>query len=242
MRGLVMPDKFIGLAEDTEVILPLGEWMLRQACADAARWPRHWKLAVNVSPVQFRSGDLAQSVIAAVKSSRLSAQRLELEITESVMLLDSESNLHTLNQLRDAKVRIVMDDFGAGYSSLSYLRKFRFDGIKVDRSLVQELPHNLECIAIVRALAGIAVSLGIGTTAEGVETVEQLQHVRQEGYNDAQGFLFGPPRTASEIEAIVARRHVETAMDASVLDEKEGTLPVFVSRSPTETRTVKLRA
>jgi diguanylate cyclase (GGDEF)-like protein len=241
-RGLVMPDKFIGLAEDTEVILPLGEWLLRRACADAARWPGHWKLAVNLSPVQFRSGDLAQSVIAAVKSSRLSAQRLELEITESVMLQDSELNLNTLHQLRDAKIRIVMDDFGAGYSSLSYLRKFRFDGIKVDRSLIVELPHNLECIAIVRAVAGIAVSLGICTTAEGVETVEQLRHVRQEGYNDAQGFLFGPPRTASEIEAFIARCPVEKAVDTAVNDGKVSTLPVFASRPAAEMPTVKLRA
>jgi diguanylate cyclase (GGDEF)-like protein len=208
-RGLVMPDEFIGLAEDTEVILPLGEWVLRRACADATRWPKHWKLAVNLSPVQFRSGDLAQSVIAALKLSRLPAQRLELEITESVILPDSETTFHTLKQLRDAGVRIVMDDFGAGFSSLSYLRKFRFDGIKVDRSLIKELPNNPECSAIVRAVAGIAISLGIGTTAEGVETAEQLRRVRQEGYNDAQGFLFGQPRTAGEIEALIARGAVE---------------------------------
>jgi diguanylate cyclase (GGDEF)-like protein len=241
-RGLVMPDEFIGLAEDTEVILPLGEWLLRRACSDTAKWPKHWKLAVNLSPVQFRSGDLAQSVIAAVKSSKLSTQRLELEITESVILRDSESNLHTLNQLRDAGVRIVMDDFGAGYSSLSYLRKFRFDGIKVDRSLIKELPNSPECVAIVRAVAGIAVSLGIGTTAEGVETVEQLRQVRQEGYNDAQGFLFGPPRTASEIEAFIARCPVENAIDAAVNNGKVSTLPVFGSSSPMKMCTVKLRA
>jgi diguanylate cyclase (GGDEF)-like protein len=241
-RGLVMPDEFIGLAEDTEVIVPLGEWLLQKACTDTARWPAHWKLAVNLSPVQFRSGDLAQSVIAALKLSKLSAQRLELEITESVILPDSESTFHTLNQLRDAGVKIVMDDFGAGYSSLSYLRKFRFDGIKVDRSLIKELPDNPECSAIVRAVAGIAVSLGIGTTAEGVETVEQLRRVRQEGYDDAQGFLFGPPRTLSEVEAFVTRRPVENAVEAAVNIGKVSALPIFGSRSPKDIRTVNLRA
>jgi predicted signal transduction protein with EAL and GGDEF domain len=228
-RGLVMPDEFIGLAEETEVILPLGEWLLRRACNDTARWPEHWKLAVNLSPVQFRSGDLAQSVIAALKLSRLSAQRLELEITESVILPDSDSTFRTLNQLRDAGVGIVMDDFGAGYSSLSYLRKFRFDGIKVDRSLIKELPDNPECNAIVRAVAGIAVSLGIGTTAEGVETAEQLRCVRQEGYNDAQGFLFGPARKASEIEAFIARGSMEN-LEAAVENGNVSALPVFASR------------
>ena len=227
-RGLVMPDEFIGLAEDTEVILPLGEWLLRRACADATRWPKEWKLAVNLSPVQFRSGDLAQSVIAALRLSRLPAQRLELEITESVILPDSETTFHTLKQLRDAGVKIVMDDFGAGYSSLSYLRKFRFDGIKVDRSLINELPDNPECSAIVRAVAGIAISLGIGTTAEGVETAEQLRHVRQEGYDDAQGFLFGKPRTVGEIEAFIARGPVETP-GAAVDNENVSALPVFGS-------------
>jgi EAL domain-containing protein (putative c-di-GMP-specific phosphodiesterase class I) len=135
-----------------------------------------------------------------------------------------------------------MDDFGAGYSSLSYLRKFRFDGIKVDRSLIKELPDNPECSAIVRAVAGIAVSLGIGTTAEGVETVEQLRRVRQEGYNDAQGFLFGPPRTASEVEAFIARCSVGNAVEAAVNNGRLTALPIFGSRSPTEISTVKLRA
>jgi EAL domain-containing protein (putative c-di-GMP-specific phosphodiesterase class I) len=223
-----MPDEFIGLAEDTEVILPLGEWLLRRACSDATRWPEHWKLAVNLSPVQFRSGDLAQSVAEALKLSGLSARRLELEITESVILPDSDSTFHTLNQLRDAGIKIVMDDFGAGYSSLSYLRKFRFDGIKVDRSLIRELPDNPECNAIVRAVAGIAVSLGIGTTAEGVETAEQLRCVRQESYNDAQGFLFGPPRKASEIDASIARGSMQN-LGAVVDNGSVGTLPVFGS-------------
>ena len=129
-----------------------------------------------------------------------------------------------------------------GYSSLSYLRKFRFDGIKVDRSLIRELPDNPECSAIVRAVAGIAVSLGIGTTAEGVETVEQLRRVSQEGYNDAQGFLFGPPMTVSEIEAFIGRRPVESAADAAVNGGKVSTLPIFGLRSPTGICTVKLRA
>jgi diguanylate cyclase (GGDEF)-like protein len=241
-RGLVMPDEFIPLAEDTEMIVPLGEWLLRRACSDTARWPKHWKLAINLSPVQFRSGDLAQSVIAALKLSGLSSQRLELEITESVILPDSDSTFHTLNQLRDAGIRIVMDDFGAGYSSLGYLRKFRFDGIKVDRSLIKELPDNPECNAIVRAVAGIAGSLGIGTIAEGVETVEQLRHVRHEGYNGAQGFLFGPTRKASEIEAFIARCPAENPVDAAVNNGKIGALPGFGPMSLTKMCTGAARA
>jgi diguanylate cyclase (GGDEF)-like protein len=202
--GLLLPSEFMHLAEDTELISPIGEWVLRQSCSDAVRWPQHWKLAVNVSPVQFRLGDLAHSVIQALHVTRMPAGRLELEITESVMLQDTEANLGTLKQLREAGVRIVMDDFGAGYSSLSYLRKFHFDGLKVDRSLVSEALDNPECRAILQAVAGIAAALGISTTAEGVETVEQLQHVRSEGYTDAQGFLFGASRTAYEIEGFIA--------------------------------------
>jgi diguanylate cyclase (GGDEF)-like protein len=241
-QGLVMPDRFIGLAEDTEIIFSLGDWLLHRACADTARWPAHWKLAVNLSPVQFRNRDLAQSVVAAMKSSRLSARRLELEITESVILPDSESNFRTLNQLREAGVRIVMDDFGAGYSSLSYLRKFRFDGIKVDRSLIKELPNNPECGAIVRAVAGIATSLGIATTAEGVETAQQLRQLRQEGYDDAQGFLFGPTRTAREIEDFIARSPAGDTVGSAAEAGKVSTLPVLGSRSARQSRAVQLRA
>jgi EAL domain-containing protein (putative c-di-GMP-specific phosphodiesterase class I) len=241
--GLVMPDQFIRIAEDTEIISSLGEWLLRRACADTARWPKHWKLAVNLSPVQFRSGDLAQSVIAATRSSDLSARRLELEITESVILPDSETNFRTLHQLREAGVGIVMDDFGAGYSSLSYLRKFRFDGIKVDRSLIKELPHNPECSAIVRAVAGIAASLGIGATAEGVETAGQLRQVRQEGFDDAQGFLFGPARTAREIEDFIARSPAgDVVGSAAEAGKVVSTLPVLGSRSAWPTRAVQRRA
>jgi diguanylate cyclase (GGDEF)-like protein len=214
--GLLLPGEFMHLAEDTELILPIGEWLLRQSCSDAARWPRHWKLAVNVSPVQFRPGNLAESVIAALQSTRMPATRLELEITESVILQDNDANLGTLKQLREAGVRIVMDDFGAGYSSLSYLRKFQFDGLKVDRSLVSEALNSLECRAILQAVAGIAATLSISTTAEGVETVEQLQHVRSEGYTDAQGFLFGAWRTAHEIEEFMARSRNGSAVDATV--------------------------
>jgi diguanylate cyclase (GGDEF)-like protein len=204
-RGLVTPDEFIALAEDTKVILPLGDWVLWQACSDAAKWPRHLTLAVNLSPIQFKKSDLAQCVARALASAGISAKRLELEITESALLQHSESTLDTLRQLRNTGVRIVMDDFGVGHSSLGYLCKFPFDGIKIDRTFVKALPQNAECLAIVRAAVGIASSMRIAATAEGVETPEQLEQVRAEGCTSAQGFLFSPSMSASECEAFMSR-------------------------------------
>jgi diguanylate cyclase (GGDEF)-like protein len=204
-RGLVTPDEFIALAEDTKVILPLGDWVLWQACSDAAKWPRHLTLAVNLSPIQFKKSDLAQCVARALASAGISAKRLELEITESALLQHSESTLDTLRQLRNTGVRIVMDDFGVGHSSLGYLCKFPFDGIKIDRTFVKALPQNAECLAIVRAAVGIASSMRISATAEGVETPEQLEQVRAEGCTSAQGFLFSPSMSASECEAFMSR-------------------------------------
>jgi diguanylate cyclase (GGDEF)-like protein len=204
-RGPVTPDEFIALAEDTKVILPLGDWVLWQACSDAAKWPRHLTLAVNLSPIQFKKSDLAQCVARALASAGISAKRLELEITESALLQHSESTLDTLRQLRNTGVRIVMDDFGVGHSSLGYLCKFPFDGIKIDRTFVKALPQNAECLAIVRAAVGIASSMRISATAEGVETPEQLEQVRAEGCTSAQGFLFSPSMSASECEAFMSR-------------------------------------
>jgi len=204
-RGMISPADFIPVAEDIGLIVGLGEWVLRQACAEAANWPSEVKIAVNLSPVQFRSRNLVQAVIGALAQSGLSPHRLELEITESVFLAETEANLATLHQMRDLGVRISMDDFGTGYSSLSYLRSFPFDKIKIDRSFVQDLAQRPDCLAIVRAIAGLGRSLNITTTAEGVETQAQLEWLREEGCNEVQGFLFSPARPAAEIAALIAR-------------------------------------
>ena len=204
-RGMISPADFIPVAEDIGLIVGLGEWVLRQACAEAASWPSDVKVAVNLSPVQFRSRNLVQAVIGALAQSGLSPRRLELEITESVFLAETEANLATLHQLRDLGVRISMDDFGTGYSSLSYLRSFPFDKIKIDRSFVQDLAQRPDCLAIVRAITGLGRSLNITTTAEGVETQAQLDWLRAEGCNEVQGYLFSAARPADEINALLAR-------------------------------------
>ena len=167
-------------------------------------WPKDVKVAVNLSPVQFRSRNLVQAVISALGRSGLSPRRLELEITESVFLAETESNLAILHQLRELGVSISMDDFGTGYSSLSYLRSFPFDKIKIDRSFVKDLAEREDCVAIVRAISGLGRSLNITTTAEGVETTDQLDWLRAEGCNEVQGFLFSAARPAAEIAALLA--------------------------------------
>ena len=198
-RGMVGPAEFIPLAEEIGLIVPLGEWVLRKACTEAVKWPADLKFAVNLSPAQFRSRGVVQAVLTALAYSGLLASRLELEITESVLLGETDANLATLHQLREIGVRISMDDFGTGYSSLSYLRCFPFDKIKIDRSFVRELSERPDCLAIIRAVAGLGMSLGIATTAEGVETQEQLERLRGEGCTEVQGYFFSAPRPASEI-------------------------------------------
>jgi diguanylate cyclase (GGDEF)-like protein/PAS domain S-box-containing protein len=212
-RGMVSPAEFIPIAEETGLIVPLGEWVLRQACAEAATWSCDVKVAVNLSPVQFKSRNLVQTVMSALAYSRLPASRLELEITESVLLDENEANIDTLHRLRALGVRISMDDFGTGYSSLGYLRSFPFDKIKIDQSFVRELAQRPDCMAIIRAIAGLGTSLGIATTAEGVETNEQLERLRAEGCTEAQGYLFSEPRPRGEIEGLLAsiRPSVENA-------------------------------
>jgi diguanylate cyclase (GGDEF)-like protein len=204
-RGFIPPEEFIPLAEEIGVIGPLGEWVLRQACADAVNWPENVRVAVNLSPVQFKHGGLLAAVANALAASGLPASRLDLEITESVLLEKTDVNLATLNQLSDLGVRISMDDFGTGYSSLSYLRSFRFDKIKIDRSFVRDLANNSDSLAIVRAIADLGASFGMTIIAEGVETADQLKHIEFEGCTEVQGFLFSPPRPASEIPFIIAR-------------------------------------
>jgi len=204
-RGLVSPAAFIPLAEETGLIAPLGEWVLRNACTEARNWPDHVSLAVNLSTVQFRSKNLVATVMSAIAVSGISAKRLELEITETVMLTNSEETMATLHQLRALGVRIAMDDFGTGYSSLSYLSKFPFDKIKIDQSFVRTLDQKVDNIAIIRAVAGLGANLGMTTTAEGVETNEQLDLVRREGCNEVQGFLFSRPQPASELPLLLSR-------------------------------------
>jgi predicted signal transduction protein with EAL and GGDEF domain len=204
-KGMISPADFIPVAEDIGLIVTLGEWVLRRACTEAAKWPDDIKVAVNLSPVQFRSRNLVQVVVAALAYSGLSPHRLELEITESVFLAETETNLATLHQLRALGVRISMDDFGTGYSSLSYLRSFPFDKIKIDRSFVKDLVERPDCVAIVRAISGLGRSMNITTTAEGVETVDQLDWLRAEGCNEVQGFLFSPAKPASEIADLLRR-------------------------------------
>ena len=187
--------------------MPLGEWVIRQACATAARGRATSAIAVNLSPVQFRSPGLVQVVVGALAASGLAADRLELEITETLLLQDSEATLATLYQLRELGVRIAMDDFGTGYSSLSYLQSFPFDKIKIDRSFVKDIADGVGSLNIVRAVAALANGLGMATTAEGVETEEQLETVRVGGLHRDAGLPVQPAACRpSEIEPFL-RRH-----------------------------------
>jgi predicted signal transduction protein with EAL and GGDEF domain len=206
-RGMIAPGAFIPLAEETGLIVPIGEWAIRQACATAGRWPGDFKLAINLSPVQFRNPGLLNTIVSALAISGLAPERLELEITETILLQDGETTLATLYRLRELGVRIVMDDFGTGYSSLSYLQSFPFDKIKIDRSFVKDIAENQGSLNIVRAVAALAKGLGMAATAEGVETLEQLNSIRAEGCSEMQGFLFSRPLPAHEIEQLILRRH-----------------------------------
>jgi diguanylate cyclase (GGDEF)-like protein len=205
LRGMISPVNFIPLAEETGLIVQLGDWVLRQACTDASGWPQDVDVAVNLSPVQFKNPNLVSQVKAALHASGLPAHRLELEITESVLLQNSAATLAVLHELRGFGVRISLDDFGTGYSSLSYLRSFPFDKIKIDRSFVSELATRDDSMAIVRAVTGLGKSLGIVTTAEGVETEAQFELLRREGCTQAQGYLFSQPRPAAEVNAMLSR-------------------------------------
>jgi EAL domain-containing protein (putative c-di-GMP-specific phosphodiesterase class I) len=202
-RGMVSPAEFIPVAEQIGLIDQLGEWVLRTACAEAATWPEHLKLAVNVSPVQFRSDTLPLKVIAALAASGLSAGRLELEITEAVLIQDDEAALAILHQLRTIGVRIALDDFGTGYSSLSYLERFPFDKIKIDRCFITGVaePNGSSCI--VQAVVTIATARNMTTTAEGVETEPQKEALRALGCTQMQGYLFSPARTAADIKQLL---------------------------------------
>lgn len=203
VRGTVPPGAFIPLAEEIGTIIPIDEWVLRQACLAAASWPDDLRVSVNLSPVQFKARDLVGTVRAALQDSGLAPDRLELEITETVMLEDTAATLATLHELRGLGVRIAMDDFGTGYSSLSYLRCFPFDRIKIDQSFVRELGRQRDCDAIVRAVIALGGELGMATTAEGVETPEQLRVLAQAGCSDIQGYLFSRPVPFDQIPFVL---------------------------------------
>jgi len=203
-KGLIPPADFIPLAEETGLINPIGDWVLRQACMDAADWPAGLQIAVNLSPVQLRNRALPRLVILALAAARLDPKRLELEITETALLKDDEALLASLHHLRALGVRIAMDDFGTGYSSLKYLRSFPFDKIKIDRSFVNELGIRLDSAAIVRAVAELGRSLAMTTTAEGVETEAQLAHLKHEGCTEVQGYLFSRPCPAGELASLIS--------------------------------------
>jgi diguanylate cyclase (GGDEF)-like protein len=195
----ISPTEFIPIAEETGLIVPIGEWVLREACQFAATWPGTARIAVNLSAMQFRNRDLVQSVRSALAEADLPPTRLELEITESLLLAENEQVLATLHQLRALGVRISMDDFGTGYSSLSYLRSFPFDKIKIDRSFMRDLSRRSDSLAIIKAVIGLGQSLGMAVTAEGVETQEQLDLVRNNGCDEVQGFLFSPPLPPAQL-------------------------------------------
>lgn len=217
VRGMVAPAKFIPLAEETGLIVPIGEWVLRQACAEAAGWPDDLKVAVNLSPVQFKKGNLPQVVFATLASAGLPAARLELEITESIFLAESKTNLATLRRLRALGVAISMDDFGTGYSGLSYLRAFPFDKIKIDRSFISELGESADCMAIIKAITNLGSNLGIPTLAEGVETKKQLSWLREAGCTEMQGYLFSRPVPASEIAGLLSSQRMSRQADQYLL-------------------------
>jgi diguanylate cyclase (GGDEF)-like protein len=214
--GMISPAQFIPLAEELGLIIPIGEWVLHEACREAASWPTGIKVAVNLSPVQFRSEAFVLVVEHALAQSGLPANRLEVEITESALLQDTDKVLATLHRLRQMGLRIVVDDFGTGYSSLSYLRKFPFDKLKIDQSFVREMETRPDCRAIVKAIAGLASQLGITTTAEGVETVEQLDQIRQAGCGEAQGFYFDRPQPKALIRRWFGNRPKEVAAVAQL--------------------------
>jgi diguanylate cyclase (GGDEF)-like protein/PAS domain S-box-containing protein len=213
-RGVVSPVEFIPVAEEIGLIVPLGEWVLRTACAQAALWPDDIKVAVNLSPIQVMNENLVATVVGALAAAGLPAQRLELEITESVLMQNTQTTLATLHRLRELGVKISMDDFGTGYSSLSYLRSFPFDKIKIDRCFISGLADGDDSVAIVLAIAGLAKNLGITTTAEGVETKQQMQQVKALGCTEMQGFLFSPPRRVEELAPMFRLRSARKATAA----------------------------
>ena len=205
-HGLVPPNQFIPIAEDTGLIVPMGAWLLRTACKEASDWPTPIRIAVNVSPVQFRYAGFLETVRDALAVTGLHPNRLELEVTEGVLLNDTEETLAILSELRSLGVRLAMDDFGTGYASLGYLQKFRFDKIKIDRTFINTLGVDPNAAAIVRAVVGLSDALGMSTNAEGVENERQIALLRAHGCQEAQGFLFWPPLPADSLREVMQRQ------------------------------------
>jgi len=200
--GEVPPSEFVPLAEESGLIGSLGQWVLRSACADAAKWPRQFRVAVNLSPIQFRNMNLVKVILGSLAASGLAASRLELEITESLLLEDDAKTIAMLHELRSLGVRIVMDDFGTGYSSLNYLRSFPFDKMKIDKSFIHDLSKGGDSIEIVKAIIGLAHALNIDVVAEGVETAEQLECLILEGCGEVQGYYFSEPKPIESFEKV----------------------------------------
>jgi diguanylate cyclase (GGDEF)-like protein len=207
-RGWILPGEFIPIAEEAGLITTIGEWVLRRACEEASRWSQPVRVAVNLSAIQLRSATLVHAVIGALAASGIAPDRLELEITESVLIEDTELAIATLHQLHGLGVRLALDDFGTGYSSLGCLSLFPFDKVKIDKSVVQDMAARPDCLAIVRAIITLAACLGITTTAEGVETEEQLARLCQEGCTEGQGYLVSRPRPTEEVAAMLAQTTV----------------------------------
>ncbi len=206
-RGLVPPGEFISLAEETGLIVPIGDWVLREACREATGWPADVAVAVNASALQFEAGSFAHSVSRALLAAGLPGHRLEVEVTETLLLHDQQSVETTISDLRALNVRLVLDDFGTGYASLSQLSRFKFDKIKIDRSFISAADASSEHHAIVRSIAALGISLGIPTTAEGVETVVQLDRIRADGCNCVQGYYFSKPVPAAGVAELLQRLH-----------------------------------
>ena len=213
-RGMISSVEFIAIAEETGLINQLGQWVLSEACAEAVNWPDHVRVAVNVSPVQFRSQTLALNVAATLATCGLAASRLELEITEAVLIRDDEAALDVLHQLRKLGVRVALDDFGTGYSSLSYLQRFPFDKIKIDRSFIKDLAGAGASSSIVQAVVNIAAASDMMTTAEGVETEQQRNLLYILGCTEMQGHLFSPAVPAADVRRLLFS-HRGRAMSAA---------------------------
>src|SRR5262245_17573977 len=201
-RGLILPSEFVPIAEEIGLISAIGEWVINQACKEAATWPSHLKVAINLSPTHLARANIASLITRALAAARLPANRLEVEVTEAVLLHATEATIATLHQLRDMGVRIALDDFGTGYSSLSYLRSFPFDKLKIDRSFIKDIGENQESVAIVQAIAMLANALNVTTTAEGVETEQQLREIRRVGFTEMQGFLFSQPLPRAKVQPV----------------------------------------
>ena len=206
VRGPIPPLDFIGFAEETGLIRPLGEWILRRACRDAKNWPENIRVAVNLSPAQFKDRNLASTILGILKEEGFPPSRLEIEITESLLLCDTTANIAVLTCLKNAGIRVTMDDFGTGYSSLGNLRSFPFDKIKIDQSFIRDLENNADSAAIVRAVLSLGRSLGIGTVAEGVETRAQLEQLFAEGCTQMQGFYYSKALPVAEIDMFLSNR------------------------------------